>query len=510
MISNLQQRILIGGLITAIMATAFAVDYFLSFSFVTGMLYAMAVVVSYFLHDKRALVVTVALCTLLVFLGYLLAPLVASEQDDPINKVMEIFTIWTAFWLSLRAESANQELLNAHEQLEQRILERTEELNFVKEELADAVSNARLGHWRYDETSSRFTLVSEEYAEIFGFSSDEFQQRFDSKDQIANSIHPEDLERVLAAYQGNDRVEIEYRILHKDGSTRWVHEIRLLTRDDSGALSESWGTLQDISELKKAQLASEAANQAKSRFMAIMNHELRTPLNGVIGMIELLKQSQMTVDQQDMLNTISESGESLLMIVNDILDYSKIESGKLNLEQISLSLVEVVEGSILALSEIATAKGLRLLSFIDPLLPDQVLGDPVRLRQILINLLGNALKFSEEGTIHIDLKLLDQDAEDHITVRLSVRDEGVGISEEAQGRLFEAFSQAEESTTRKFGGTGLGLVICRMLTELMGGTIGIISKLGEGTEFHLEIPFSTPDSTSRTDTAKTLRGVRTL
>ncbi len=483
MIPKFQLRLLVVALIVLIMATALTVDYFLSFSLATGLLYAMAVVVAYFLHNRRALLVTVAVCTVLVLVGYVLVVEVGGGSQSLVNRSMEILTIWMAFWLSLRAEAANEEL-------EFRIEERTKELNFIKEELADAVSNAKLGHWRYDEAARHYSLVSEEYAQIFGYSSEEFQKQFDSQGSCISLVHPEDRDWVSAAYEADDRTEIEFRVLGAKGAERWVHEIRMLSRDEQGALIESWGTMQDITEIKEAQIASEEANKAKSRFMAIMNHELRTPLNGVIGMIELLKQSDMSDEQQQMLKTINESGESLLMIINDILDFSKIESGKLSLELIPMSLLEIVEGAVQALSESATARGVRLISYVDPELPQNVMGDPVRMRQIIINLASNAIKFSEEGTVLTQLELLSRDTGDTIRVRLSVRDEGIGISEEAQGNLFEAFTQAEESTTRKFGGTGLGLVICRMLSELMGGTIGVNSKLGEGSEFYLELPFA--------------------
>ena len=242
-------------------------------------------------------------------------------------------------------------------------------------------------------------------------------------------------------------------------------------------------------ELRIAKREAESATEAKSSFLASMSHEIRTPMNGVIGMVELLGQSRLNGKQKQMLQTIRDSGQSLLTIINDILDFSKIESGKLTLETIPMSLVDVVEGAIQSLAAIATEKGLRLISYIDPELPQFVIGDPVRVRQIIINLTGNAIKFTEEGMVVVKAEESDSRVDDKLTIRLSVRDQGIGISEEDQANLFQAFSQVEVSTTRQFGGTGLGLNICKMLTDLMGGEIGVNSKTGEGAEFYTIIPF---------------------
>ncbi len=252
-------------------------------------------------------------------------------------------------------------------------------------------------------------------------------------------------------------------------------------------LKNSMTKLNDaMQSAEEARQIAEHANQSKSEFLATMSHEIRTPLNGVLGMASILSQSELTQDQRNQVNTISSSGESLLTIINDILDFSKIEAGKLNIENIAYEPREIVSEVMDLIQVMAYKKNIELNCIIDPRIPNELMGDPIRMRQIILNLMNNAIKFTDKGsvTLHIQHK---QETDKKIIIQYAIKDTGVGIPSDIQKKLFNKFSQADSSTTRKHGGTGLGLAISKRLVEMMNGQIGVISQPGEGATFWFTI-----------------------
>jgi PAS domain S-box-containing protein len=332
---------------------------------------------------------------------------------------------------------------------------------------------------------------------------------------VAATYHPDDRERVreaLRAYFAGEIAEyqVEFRARHQDGSYRWLLSRGIAVRDVSGKPIRFAGTRTDITDLKRieaelrqAKEAAEAASRAKSEFLAHVSHEIRTPLNAVLGMNELALDTPLTEQQRKYLTAVQSSTESLLEIIGDLLDFSKVEAGKLELDRENFSLRAVVNDTVRSLALRAHSKGLELVGHVHADVPDAVVGDAGRLRQVLTNLIGNAIKFTAEGEVVVEVEAREQengqgrgeplDRESPPCVLLfSVRDTGIGIPREKQQKVFEAFEQADSSMTRRYGGTGLGLSIASRLVELMGSRITVDSEPGRGSTFRFTVRLRRP------------------
>jgi two-component system sensor histidine kinase/response regulator len=368
------------------------------------------------------------------------------------------------------------------------------------------------GLWDWDlETNT--VWLSDSFGTLFGYEPGKFEP---SPDFWMKSIHPDDLEAVMSSLNAflASREEIwsgEYRLRCADGSYAFVFPRGYVIRDAEGKPMRMVGSLMNINRQKQAQeelrIAKEtadAANRAKSEFLANMSHEIRTPMNGIIGMTDLVLETELDPGQREYLGMVKTSADSLLGLMNDILDFSKIEAGKMEIESINFSLRDRIRELVKPLVLRAEQKQLKLVTVIPAQVPDHLRGDPLRLGQILLNLISNAIKFTGRGEIVVAVDLDSESCKlQHPTLKssehclqFSVSDTGIGIAAEKQAAIFEAFAQADSSTTRQYGGTGLGLAIVSRLIEQMGGRIWVESEVGKGTTFHFTIRFESFSSSS--------------
>lgn len=397
--------------------------------------------------------------------------------------------------------------------------------NFVKKQTSDlkesemrfqlAVKGTRDGIWDWVNIKHEEQYWSPQFYQLLGYKPGEIQPTYSN---FVDMVHPDDVVEFKSVFKSNitkgQTFDIEHRMIKKTGKYCWYQSRGITIVDQDTRVTRMTGSIADISDrknterkLKQAKEEAESATRMKSEFLATMSHEIRTPMNGIIGTAELVSDTALTKQQKGYLDNILYSAENLLEILNDILDFSKIEAGKMELEMVPFDLKRASKEVLDLLTPRALQKGLKLNLMYKPGTPEYLIGDSMRIRQILHNLVGNAIKFTETGgiTITIENQPLVKAAKGKAILLVSVKDSGLGLTKEQRRTIFNKFVQADSSTTRKFGGTGLGLAICQMLVSMLGGEIGVDSEPGKGSTFSFTLALDTTSKDSIKDKSVKMR-----
>ncbi len=390
-------------------------------------------------------------------------------------------------------ERSSQELFKANQLLKEDIQQKSRDLQIANRTLERVVNNVREVIFQTD-LEGNWTFLNSAWEEVTPFTIEEALGQHYSKFLVNVENPPENFIELALAHEISEYREV-VKVVRPSGEIKWLDLDLRVTQDEQGNPDGTIGSIIDITSIKETEFAliksredEKKANQAKNEFLSTMSHEIRTPLNAVIGLTNLLQMSGPREDQIENLNALSFSSKHLLSVINDILDFNKIESGKIEFEQSDFSPHALIRGLSSTFSHHAKEKGLRWVVKLDESLPRVLVGDSTRLSQVLSNLMSNAIKFTAKGSIVIDIEVVEESGSG-ITLRFEVKDTGIGIPEEKLATIFDSFTQAEIHTTRKYGGTGLGLTICKKLLELQGSELEVYSRYGKGTSFFFELSF---------------------